>query len=226
MDLPKIDASFRRDVINHVRLQCRWRNDPIVISQVINHLETEIRSIVWEQMRDRPSDQRSLYSDDFVRALESLGKAEAQLAIEEALADGIIVPHDNSERMWKSVAPEDQPRNSLSSVRLSPWICIRDGSSDHCVMRVIEGTDPSVVANRVAFIEKTGRVLHNDEWVYLRKGSGGPGPDYEYQQIYGFDFETREDCDAYLRRFGAILPDVPVSETVFVEITPDAGTSP
>jgi hypothetical protein len=38
-------------------------------------------------------------------------------------------------------------------MKVGPWI--KDG---HCWMRVLEGQDPAVIKNRVAFIEKTPRV--------------------------------------------------------------------
>lgn len=38
-------------------------------------------------------------------------------------------------------------------MRVSEWI-----DEDHCSMRIIAGADPTNIANRVAFIEKTLRV--------------------------------------------------------------------
>lgn len=77
-------------------------------------------------------------------------------------------------------------------MKVSPWI-IEDG---YCAMRVLEGTDPSVIANRVAFIEKTPRVrvapFTNNEydfrnWKQGPKGSGGGDPpvDLTYGSIQG-----------------------------------------
>ena len=46
-------------------------------------------------------------------------------------------------------------------MELSDWIVI-DG---YCATRVLKGTDPNEVNNRVAFIEKTPRVKIGNYWV-------------------------------------------------------------
>jgi hypothetical protein len=94
---------------------------------------------------------------------------------------------------------------------LTPWI-----AEEHCAMRVLRGKDPAVIANRVAFIEKTPRVriAHADEpWSYSNdsskwwqgpKGSGGSG-NAEREQTYGFDPESRAWCDEQLVALGYVL---------------------
>ncbi len=107
--------------------------------------------------------------------------------------------------------------------RVSPWISL-DGYS---AMRVIEGTDPYNIANRVAFIEKSPRVrvqpfveLRDDKgWQYGPKGVGGStscdcgnencpnARPAEEQGIYGFDADSRNWCDAQLINLGYDVPD-------------------
>jgi hypothetical protein len=215
MSMPTIDARKRREAL----LKARGHSQ-MVMTFGAGDVSLELWSLIetesWAKDRELPPDQRTSYwkiLDDLKKTTD----AEAVTAIQEAVSEGIVKPVDGHEGQFQAVAPEDQPTNSLAGVRLSKWICIRDDYNDHCAMRVMEGTDPSVVDNRVAFIEKTGRVLHNGEWVQLHKGDGGEGPDYEEQEIYGFDPVTREECDRYLRRFGAILPEGPSRETEYVD---------
>jgi hypothetical protein len=104
--------------------------------------------------------------------------------------------------------------------RLSAWITIHD----YCATRVIEGTDPNQIENRVAFIEKTPRVRiraedhqlledlpdfqegniylspERTQWYSGPKGSGGSDP--EGDQCYGFDPESREWCEGVLLHLG------------------------
>lgn len=99
----------------------------------------------------------------------------------------------------------DQPKE------LSPWIVVEG----HCTTRVIAGTDPDVVANRVAFIEKTPRVRiapYSNElsfladgvnWASGPKGSGGGDP--EVDKTYGFDPDSRQWCDEQLSLLGYTL---------------------
>lgn len=85
-------------------------------------------------------------------------------------------------------------------MRLSDWIVI----DRYCATRVIKGTDPNNINNRVAFIEKSARVCvdkENDEWKYGYKGKGGSG-DHEKQEQYGFDKRSREWCDKELIKLG------------------------
>ena len=90
--------------------------------------------------------------------------------------------------------------NSLKGVEVSDWIVI----DKYCATRVLKGTNQHNVDNRVAFIEKTPRVLHNTEWIEGPKGSGGGDPKVDL--TYGFDPESRAWCDDFLRERGAILP--------------------
>lgn len=81
-------------------------------------------------------------------------------------------------------------------MRLSPWISV-----DHCATRVIEGSDPELLQNRIAFIEKSGRVRTApfeafdgdcDKWRYVCHGSSECGS----------DMDTRREVDAELLRMG------------------------
>lgn len=78
--------------------------------------------------------------------------------------------------------PNELPADAQTGkgVKLSDWVCDPDGP--YCSMRIVEGTDPGLIANRVAFIEKTPRVrvrpLTNERedfrnWHPGYKGDGG-----------------------------------------------------
>ncbi len=89
--------------------------------------------------------------------------------------------------------------------QLSPWIDL-----DGAATRVIKGTDPSNIANRVALIEKTPRVRIRDfhhgtyssgerqweEWLNWCEGYKGSGPD---------DEDSRAWCDRMLLALGYTL---------------------
>ena len=90
---------------------------------------------------------------------------------------------------------------TLSGKRLSPWLVV----DEYCATRVIEGTDPSIVGNRVAFIEKTPRVLINGTWLGGPKGSGGAGGEDPRKELYGFYPPSRKWADDLLLAAGAIL---------------------
>jgi hypothetical protein len=72
-------------------------------------------------------------------------------------------------------------------------------------MRVVEGADPAVVANRVAFIEKTPRVRFQpfnnpaDDWRNWHQGWKGDD---------GWDEVAQGWCDAHLLTLGYVVPDV------------------
>lgn len=84
-------------------------------------------------------------------------------------------------------------------MKLTDWIII-DG---YCATKVLEGTDPNNVENRVAFIEKTPRIKIGEEWVQGDKGSGGAYTDnHEELGQYGFDSESRKWCDEELLKLG------------------------
>lgn len=82
-------------------------------------------------------------------------------------------------------------------IKLSQWI-----NEDHCSMRCIEGTDPEVVANRVAFIEKTPRVRvaraesPSNDWQGWHEGPKG------CSEEYGRYAPSREWCDEQLKMLG------------------------
>jgi hypothetical protein len=90
---------------------------------------------------------------------------------------------------------------SLQGLRLSPWITV----DEFCATRVIEGTDPAEIKNRIAFIEKTPRVLIGGKWVCGPKGRSGPNGADPAEGLYGFDPRSREWADNALRQQGAIL---------------------
>jgi hypothetical protein len=91
-------------------------------------------------------------------------------------------------------------------IKVSPWTADPDGA--YCSLRYIEGTDPKIVANRVAFIEKTPRIRdgafpagndeHNDSLNWHARGWKGDG---------GWDEDSQGWCDARLIALGYIVPD-------------------
>jgi len=86
----------------------------------------------------------------------------------------------------------------------SPWIAV----NGYCATRVIAGSDPSNIANRVAFIEKTPRVRFRSfterddfgNWLEGDKGPGGGDPAKD--GTYGFCAESRQWCDNQLILLG------------------------
>lgn len=124
--------------------------------------------------------------------------------------EGILIAKLVSGIDFNSPAVSDTP------IKLSPWT-IYDG---YCAFRYIIGTDPEVIANRVAFIEKTPRVRirpwnSRDEdahdhlnWESGPKGSGCSGDfDPKQEGAYGFDQSSRDWCDKKLRHMGYQLTD-------------------
>ena len=134
-------------------------------------------------------------------------------------------------------APLTKQTEIGASMILSPWIS-EDG---YCCMRVIHGTDPDVIGNRVAYIEKTPRcklrktVLSpievrngkRDEfpggypldcdyevWMQGPKGSGGTGAGDDGEHIYGFDDDSRNWCDSLLLLMGYVLLTYPRTMTM------------
>lgn len=85
---------------------------------------------------------------------------------------------------------------------LSPWIDI-----DHCAMRIIDGSDPEIIANRVAFIEKTPRVriAPFTDWA-TDYTNWSPGPKGD-GQLCGRDLKSRAWCDHQLILLGYTLPE-------------------
>lgn len=64
---------------------------------------------------------------------------------------------------------------------------------DFCACLIKEGGNPNKVKDRVAFIEKTPRILINEEWLCGPKGCGG-SIEEEGECIYGFYPKSREWC--------------------------------
>lgn len=84
--------------------------------------------------------------------------------------------------------------------KVSAWM----HADSHGACRVLEGKDPEVIANRVAFIEKTPRVRIRDEryqkedWLnWAARDWKGDGPD---------DEDSRKWCDDMLLLLGYELP--------------------
>jgi hypothetical protein len=90
---------------------------------------------------------------------------------------------------------------SVAGQRVTAWLAV-PGAYD-CAMRCIEGTDINVVANRVAFIEKTPRVRARaftdsaSDFKNWHPGTKGDG---------GWDAESQAWCDDLLRKSGYVLP--------------------
>lgn len=90
----------------------------------------------------------------------------------------------------------------VQGIKVSPWTPDPDGA--YCSLRFIEGTDPTVVANRVAFIEKTPRVRvqasteESQDFKNWHAGWKGDG---------GWDEDSQGWCDTHLLALGYIVPD-------------------
>lgn len=89
----------------------------------------------------------------------------------------------------------------LEGIPVSEWL-----DEDHASMRVIAGSDPSIIANRVAFIEKTPRVRVGP-WEEFEcgknwfEGPKGCAPEYgKYQP-------SRDWCDEQLLQLGYVIND-------------------
>lgn len=143
-------------------------------------------------------------TEDVVEKWNWLLKRAPYLTEEEKRLTATFL-EDSSEFKWSvqegkvdlRVLAEDWRRVSGQPVELSEWIVI----SGYCATRVVKGTDPDVIANRVAFIEKTPRVKIGEEWVSGPKGSGGH-EDPEKWKLYGFDPDSRQWCDDRLIELG------------------------
>ena len=93
----------------------------------------------------------------------------------------------------------DVPIADVKPVELTDWI-----NEDHCSFRCIADSDPSIIANRVAFIEKTPRVRTSpfteigdcNNWL---EGPKGSAPDY------GRYAPSRQWCDERLLSMGYVL---------------------
>ena len=80
-------------------------------------------------------------------------------------------------------------------ITLTCWIS--DPDYPECFMRIVEGSDPLIIQNRVAFIEKTPRIrISSTEWKYGNKGCG--------QELGSFQ-PSRDWCDNELLRLGYYL---------------------
>lgn len=97
---------------------------------------------------------------------------------------------------------------SQSSKQLSDWIVV----DDCCAMRIIKASDPAVIANRIAFIEKTPRIRirpfskseyhEQNNWRQGEKGMGGSDGNIPENGLYGFYQPSRDWCDEQLLKMG------------------------
>lgn len=87
-------------------------------------------------------------------------------------------------------------------------------------MRVIEGTDPSVIANQVAFIEKTPRVRVRP-WISKDTDweNWEPGPKGGLK--YGRDPDSRAWCNKKLVELGYALSDLKREDVIPTPFDPD-----
>ena len=101
---------------------------------------------------------------------------------------------------------------NMEKIILSEWM--PDPSYDYCCMRIVLGTDPKEVSNRVAFIEKCPRVRiapftnKNDDWqnwLFGEKGPGGANGSDPENELYGYYPPSRQWCDNELLKMGYIL---------------------
>jgi hypothetical protein len=108
-----------------------------------------------------------------------------------------LVTHHSLEIQYQSIMSKP--------IQLTEWL-----NEDHGSMRCIAGTDPNVIANRVAFIEKTPRVRvrpftnASDDHNNWSPGPKGSAPEYGRYQ------PSRDWCDAQLVEMGYEL-SAPVS---------------
>ena len=89
----------------------------------------------------------------------------------------------------------------VQGIRVSPWTAVPD--AEYCAMRYIEGTDPEVIANRVAFVEKTPRVRFqpfSESEDFRNWHAGWKGDD-------GWDEVAQGWCDTHLLAMGYVVPD-------------------
>lgn len=115
-----------------------------------------------------------------------------------------IVGYTLAEQLFQGIhmhCPLPEGAARATGVKLTPWMADPDG--DYCSLRCVEGTDPSVIANRVAFIEKTPRVRIQpcsnalDDWKNWHSGYKGDG---------GWDEVSQGWCDAQLIALGYDVP--------------------
>lgn len=84
-------------------------------------------------------------------------------------------------------------------MELSEWIVIEG----YCATRVIKNSNPDLIKNRVAFIEKTPRIRISEfteiddqkNWKYGERGTSD----------YGFDIDSRNWCDVELKKLGYLF---------------------
>ena len=98
--------------------------------------------------------------------------------------------------------PLPENAHQVQGLRVSAWTA--DPDAPYCSMRFLEGTDPTAVANRVAFIEKTPRVRFqpfsnpSDDWKGWHQGWKGDD---------GWDAAAQGWCDQHLLAMGYVVPD-------------------
>lgn len=101
--------------------------------------------------------------------------------------------------MYSPLPAHAQP---AAGVLLTPWTAVPE--APYCAMRYVQGTDPKVIANRVAFIEKTPRVRIQacqdvgEDWRNWHCGWKGED---------GWDPVAQGWCDTHLLALGYEVPD-------------------
>jgi hypothetical protein len=90
---------------------------------------------------------------------------------------------------------------SLRGVAVGPWTVVHE----YCATRTVLGGNPERIEDRVAFIEKSPRILVDGKWVYGPKGHGGADGENPKNELYGFYPPSRQWCDEILLAAGAIL---------------------
>ena len=105
---------------------------------------------------------------------------------------------------------ENDLRASARKV-LTGWI-----DENHCSMRCIAGTDPSIISNRVAFIEKTPRIRIAPYTPYNDAANWSEGPKGSAPE-YGHYEPSRDWCDAQLTALGYVLGHTETQASVDVE---------
>lgn len=80
------------------------------------------------------------------------------------------------------------PTEIFKKLNIDPNWHIIDG---YCAALIKEGGDPNNVSDRIAFIEKTPRILIGGRWVSGPKGAGG-NIEEDGETIYGFYQPSRD----------------------------------
>jgi len=123
-----------------------------------------------------------IYCDMF--GTEEFGCGTRGLGVEY----GADLELDTSYNTIEIIDTIDNIKNNLIKLNIEPkWYVV----DDYCATLIKIGGNKDNVEDRVAFIEKTPRILVNGEWIYGPKGCGG-SIEVEGECIYGFYPRSRE----------------------------------